>query len=169
MRDRLLRTPLGRVFSSAGEASNPMTPEHILRDKLRKIEALFAGAATPGEKAAAGAAAERIRERLGRTAGKEEPVELKFSISDIWSRQLFIALCRRYGLRPFRHRRMHRQTIMVKAPKSFIEQVLWPEFQELNAALIAYLSEITEKVIREEVHKETGEAEEVDEPTRIGR
>ncbi|MGB8527816.1 MAG: hypothetical protein WCD75_13445, partial [Rhodoplanes sp.] len=90
-----------------------MTPEHILRDKLRKIEALFAGAATPGKKAAAGAAAERIRERLGRTAGKEEPVELKFSISDIWSRQLFIALCRRYGLRPFRHRRMHRQTIMV--------------------------------------------------------
>ena len=41
--------------------------------------------------------------------------------------------------------------------------------QELNAALIAYLSEITEKVIREEVHKETGEAEEIDEPTRIRR
>jgi phage repressor protein C with HTH and peptisase S24 domain len=41
--------------------------------------------------------------------------------------------------------------------------------KELNAALIAYLSEITEKVIREEVHKEPGEAEEVDEPTRIGR
>ena len=131
-----------------------MTPDNILRDKLRKIEALFAGAATPGEKAAAGAAAERIRERLSQTAGKEKPVELRFSIPDAWSRQLFIALCRRYGLRPFRHRRMHRQTIMIKAPKSFIEQVLWPEFQELNAALIAYLSEITEKVIREEVHKE---------------
>jgi hypothetical protein len=50
-----------------------------------------------------------------------------------------------------------------------MEQVLWPEFQELNAALAAYLSEITEKFIREEVHGETGEAEEVDEPTRIGR
>ncbi len=146
-----------------------MTPEHILRDKLRKIEALFAGAAMSGEKAAAGAAAERIRERLRQTAGKEKPIELRFSIPDAWSRQLLIALCRRYGLRPFRHRRMHRQTIIIKAPKSFIEQVLWPEFQELNAALIAYLSEITEKVIREEVHKEPGEAEEVDEPTRIGR
>jgi hypothetical protein len=146
-----------------------MTPEHILREKLRKIEALFAGAATAGEKAAAGAAAERIRERLGKTAGKETSVELKLSIPDVWSRQLFIALCRRYGLRPFRHRRMHRQTIMINAPKSFIEQVLWPEFQELNAALIAYLSEITEKVIREEVHGDTGEAEEVDEPARIGR
>jgi hypothetical protein len=64
---------------------------------------------------------------------------------------------------------MHRQTVMIKGPKSFIEQTLWPEFQELNAALEAYLSEITEKVIREEVHGETGEAEEVDESTRIGR
>jgi hypothetical protein len=27
-----------------------MTPEYTLREKLRKIEALFAGAATPGEK-----------------------------------------------------------------------------------------------------------------------
>jgi hypothetical protein len=146
-----------------------VTPNQLLRDKLRKIEALFAGAATPGEKAAAGAAAERIRQRLGQTAGKEHFIEWKFSIPDIWSRQLFIALCRRYGLRPFRHKRMHRQTIMIKGPKSFIEQTLWPEFQELNAALVAYLSEITEKVIREEVHGETGEAEEIDEPTRIGR
>jgi hypothetical protein len=67
------------------------------------------------------------------------------------------------------HPRMHRQSVMIKAPQSFMEQVLWLEFKELNAALIAYLSEITEKVIREEVHKETGEAEEVDEPARIGR
>jgi hypothetical protein len=75
-----------------------MTPDQVLRGKLRKIEALFAGAATPGEKAAAGAAAERIRERLGQAAGKENFIEWKFSIPDIWSRQLFIALCRRYGL-----------------------------------------------------------------------
>ena len=146
-----------------------MIAEQILRDKLRKIEALFAGAATPGEKTAAGAAADRIRGRLGQAAGKEKSIELKFSIPDVWSRQLFIALCRRYGMRPYRHPRMHRQSIMIKAPKSFMEQVLWPEFQELNAALVAYLSEITEKIIREEVHRETGEAEEVDEPLKIGR
>ena len=146
-----------------------MSAEQALRDKLRKIEALFAGAATVGEKVAAGAAAERIRERLGRTSGREKPEEVRCSIPDAWSRQLFIALCRRYGLRPYRHRRMHRQTIVVEAPKSFVEQVLWPEFQELSAALVAYLSEITEKVIREEVHRDTGEADEIDEPARIGR
>lgn len=146
-----------------------MTPEQLLREKLRKIEALFAGAATQGERVAAGAAAERIRDRLGLAAGMEKEIEMKFSISDLWSRQLFVALCRRYGLRPFRYRRMHRQSIIIRAPKTFVEQVLWREFEELSAALIAYLSEITEKVIREEVHGETGEADEVDEPRRIGR
>ena len=146
-----------------------MTPEQALREKLRKIEALFAGAATQGERVAAGAAAERIRDRLGLAAGKEKGIEMTFSISDVWSRQLFVALSRRYGIRPFRYRRMHRQSIIIRAPKSFVEQVLWPEFEELSAALTTYLSEITEKVIREEVHGETGEADEVDEPRRIGR
>ena len=146
-----------------------MLPEQTLREKLRKIEALFAGAATEGEKGAAGAAAERIRVRLDQAAGKEKLIEMKFSIPDTWSRQLFLALSRRYGLRPFRYRRMHRQSIIVRAPKSFIDQVLWPEFEELSAALTDYLSEITERVIREEVHGETGDADEVDETPRIGR
>jgi len=154
------------AFSEEGQT---MTPEQSLRDKLRKIEALFAGAATEGEKNAADAAAERIRQRLGDVADKEKPIEVKFSIPDTWSRQLFVALCRRYGLRPFRYRRMHRQTIIVRAPKSFLEEVLRAEFKELDAALIAYLAEITERVIREEVHGETTDVDEIDEPTRIGR
>ncbi len=146
-----------------------MTAEQDLREKLRKIEALFAGAATAGEKEAAGAAADRIRARLGKAAGSEAAVEIKFSVPDVWSRQLFIALCRRYGIRPFRYRRMHRQTVIVKAPRSFIDHVLWPEFQDLSAALSSYLSEITEKLIREEVHGETGDAEERDEPKQLAR
>ena len=146
-----------------------MTAESALRDKLRKIEALFADAATPGEKAAAGAAADRIRARLRKDSGAEKAVEVRFSINDIWSRQLFMALCRRYGIAPFRYRRMHKQTVIVKAPRSFIDQVLWPEFQELSGALIAYLSEITETVIREEVHGETADAEERDEPKQLSR
>jgi hypothetical protein len=131
-----------------------------LREKLRKIEALFAGAATEGERFAAGAAAERIRDKLSKTAQRESDSEIKFSIPDPWSRQLFVALCRRYGLQPFRYRRMHKQSIVIRAPRSFIDTVLWPEFEELSAALTAYLSEITEQIIREEVHGDTGDAEE---------
>ena len=146
-----------------------MTAEQALREKLRKIEALFARAGTAGEKAAAGAAAERIRSRLGPAASDEGLVEIKFSVPDIWSRKLFIALCRKYGLSPFRYRRLHRQTVIVKAPRSFVDQVLWPEFQDLSGALTAYLDEVTERLIREELHGETEEAEEIDEPRRIGR
>ena len=146
-----------------------MTPEQILREKLRKIEALFGGAATAGEKAAAEAAADRIRARLRTATSSEKLEEVRFSVPDVWSRQLFIALCRRYGLTPFRYRRMHRQTIVVKGPRSFIDQTLWPEFQDLSAALSAYLSEITEKLIREEVHGETSDAEERDEPRRLAK
>ena len=109
--------------------------EEALRQKLHKIEALFSGAATAGEKAAASAAAERIRARLGTAASTEALEEMRFSVPDSWSRQLFVALCRRYGIRPFRYRRMHRQTVVIRAPRSFVDQVLWPEFQDLSAAL----------------------------------
>jgi len=146
-----------------------MSSDQTLRERLRKIEALFAGAATAGEKLAAGAAAERIRARLAKSQAAEAPVETRFSVPDVWSRQLFVALCRRYGLKPFRYRRMHQPTIVVKAPKSFVDQVLWPEFQELSKALTTYLAEVTERVIREEVHRETAEAEERDEPKRLAR
>jgi hypothetical protein len=146
-----------------------MAEESALKEKLRKIEALFAGAATAGERAAAGAAADRIRARLRDSQGRERAVEIRFSLPDPWSRRLFIALCRRYGLRPFRHARMHRQSVVVNAPQSFIHQVLWPEFTEINGALTDYLADITDDVIRAEVYREAGEAEEVAEPARLGR
>ena len=144
-----------------------MSDEFILRAKLRKIEALFAGAGTAGEKAAAGAAAERIRSRLREIGRTEKPIELRFSIPDPWSRQLFMALCRRYGLTPFRYRRMQRQSVLVQAPESFLRGVLWPEFTELNKALGSYLAEITNRVIAESVHKDAADAEERDEPAKL--
>lgn len=144
-----------------------MREEDLLREKLRKIEALFAGAGTAGERAAAGAAAERLREKLKSTELKEAAVEMKFSISDPWARQLFLALARRYGLRPYRYPRMHRQTIMVKGPPSFLQQVLWPQFQQLSRELTTFLDSITQRVISEEVFGNTADADEVAEPRKL--
>ena len=145
-----------------------MNDEAALRDKLRKIEALFSGAGTAGEKAAAGAAADRIRARLRQEEEREKPVEIRFSLPDPWSRQMFIALCRRYGLRPYRYPRMRRQSVL-RAPQSFLDKVLWPEFQEINAALAEYLAQVTDRVIREAVYKDTGDADEIPESTRIAK
>jgi hypothetical protein len=129
-----------------------MSLEQELRERLRKVEALFAGAGTPGERAAAGAARERIMARLREAQLRAHPIEMRFSIADPWSRQLFVALARRYGLRPYRRARQRRATVMLSVPPPFLDQVLWPEYQTLNAALIGYLAAATNKVIREAVH-----------------
>ena len=140
--------------------------EADVREKLRKIEALFARAGTSGERTAAAAAAERIRARLDQARDTEAAIEMRFSLGDPWSRQLFVALCRRYGLKPFRHRGQRRTTVMLEVPERFIEDVLWPEFQELNQVLVDYLSEVTERIIREEVFSETRDAEVIGSPRK---
>lgn len=92
---------------------------------------------------------------------REQPVEIRFNLPDPWSRQMFIALCRRYGLRPYRYPRMRRQSLMVRAPETFLNAVLWPEFQQINAALSDYIAEVTDTVIREAVYKDTGDADDI--------
>jgi hypothetical protein len=135
--------------------------ETQLREKLRKIEALFAGAGTDGERIAAEAARERVRARLAELERSDQPIEMQFSLSDQWARRLFLALCRRYGLKPYRLRRQRLTTVMLRVPQGFVDQVLWPEFNELNAALMQYLNDVTTRVIREEVHRDTSEASEM--------
>lgn len=132
-----------------------------LSEKLRKIEALFIGAGTIGERLAAEAALERVRARLAELKKKDPPIEMQFSIPDQWSRRLFLALCRRYSLEPYRLSRQRRTTVMVRAPRGFIDQVLWVEFQELERSLRAYLNQVTTRVIREQVYTDTSEATEV--------
>src|SRR5256885_3680390 len=146
---------------SNSTASLPMSTESQLHEKLRKIEALFAGAGTAGERLAAEAALERVRERLGGFGRQDPSIEMQFSMPDQWSRHLFLALCRRYGMRPYRYYRQRRNTVMVRAPKRFLDQVLWPEFSELDQALQAYLHQLTLRVIREEVYADASEAQEV--------
>jgi len=103
-----------------------MFDEAALLEKLRKIEALHAGATTEGERAAA-QAAQRISERLAQTRVAEPDVIRQYSIHDTASRRLFIALCRRYGVRPYRYPRQHRSTLCVRAPESF-QSKLWDHY-----------------------------------------
>ncbi len=135
-----------------------MTTEPQLREKLRKIAALFEGATTVGERQAAAAALERVRRALEAAVKTQPPPETKFSLPDQWQRRLFLALCRRYGLDPYRYRGQRYSTVVLRAPQAFVDQTLWPEYLALSEALRAYLNEATERIIREEVYKDAGEA-----------
>lgn len=147
-----------------------MLDEEKLVAKLRDIERLHAGATTPGERVAAAFAMERIRQRLEEVRKTDPPQEFQFSMSDAWSRRLFLALLRRYGLQPYRYRGQRYTTVMVKVPKRFVDETLWPEFRELDDTLAAYLNEVTSRVISEGVYDDSSEAEEVpDRPKRLSR
>jgi len=136
-----------------------MAIEDELRERLRKVEALFFGAATAGERDAAGAAAERLKAKLREAGGGDPAVELKFTMPDSWSTRLFIALCRRYGFRPFRYPRQRGTTVMVKAPRRLFEAVVWRQFNELHADLWAYLEQTTDRLIRETIHADAADAD----------
>lgn len=133
--------------------------ESDLLEKLRKIERLYAGAATPGEKEAAAEAMARIRQRLGEVEKVEKPIEYRFTLTDGWSKKLFLALLRRYELRPYRYARQRRNTVMVRVPRSFVNETLWPEFLELSEVLKTYLEEVTNRVIAQAIHEDAGEEE----------
>jgi tRNA nucleotidyltransferase (CCA-adding enzyme) len=48
----------------------------------------------------------------------------------------------------------------VRAPRSFVDKILWPEYLQLKDALDEYLNEATERIIREEVYSDSAEATE---------
>jgi len=137
-----------------------MTEEQKVRERIRKIAALFEGATTPGERTAAASALDRLRAQLAELERKETPREFRFKLPDLWQRRLFTALCRRYGLEPFRYKRQRFTTVMLRAPKAFVENTLWPEYLELRLALNEYLESATERIIREEVFGDARDAAE---------
>ena len=85
---------------------------------------------------------------------------MQFRLSDRWHRRLFLALCRRYGLSPYRYPRQRYSSVVLRAPRSFINNTLWPEFLQIKDALDKYLNHATERIIREEVVGNDAEAEE---------
>ena len=60
-----------------------MSRDAEIRDKLARLEALFARGATEGERAAAGAAIDRLQARLGSAAPADEPeTEMQYTFPD---------------------------------------------------------------------------------------
>ena len=139
------------------------SPEQQLVEKLRRIEALHARPGSEGERQAAERARERIQTRLKELEAEEPPIEFRFTLADQWSRHLFVALLRRYGIRPYRYRGQRRTTVMTRLNRRFVNDTLWPEFLELQSTLVAYFDTLTDRVIEQALEVKAGEAEEQNE------
>ena len=118
--------------------------EAELKRKLAAIEAMVLGAMTDGERAAA----QHVLETFKQKTPDETCQDWSFTVHDVWARKLFMAMLRKAGLEPFRMRGQRRTTIMTHGRKSLVE-LIWKEFLEANKTLTEYLTEVTDRVIRE--------------------
>jgi hypothetical protein len=141
--------------------------EATLIEKLLKIEALFAGAATEGERTSAGLARQRIQKRLDELLPQDPPVEYRFTFQDMWSRKVFVTLLRRYGLKPYRYHGQRYTTVMVQVPERFVTETLWPEFEKIDAELNAYLQEVTDRVVKQVLHEDSSDVVVVERPLQL--
>ncbi len=136
-----------------------LTKEEELIQKLQRVEAVFARTTFDGERDAAANAMNRIRERLRSMQEADPPVEYRFTLQDAWSRRLLVALMRRYDLKPYRYSGQRYTTVMARVSRSFVDETLWPEFNELDKTLRSYLEEVTSRVIGECIFSDSSEAE----------
>jgi tRNA nucleotidyltransferase (CCA-adding enzyme) len=79
---------------------------------------------------------------------------------------LFLALLRRYDLGPYRYRGQRRTTVMVKVPKRFVDETLWPHFERANAELRQHLEDVAFRVIEGALAANSKEPEEREQPQR---
>ena len=134
-----------------------MTRDEIL-EKMRKVEALFQSTTQKGEADAALDALGRLSKQL--TDLPEKELEFKISLPDPWQRRVFCALARKIGLKPFRRYRQKYSTVMIKCSKAVMDEILWPQYQQLSKLLNTYLMEATEDIIASAIHSDTSEATE---------
>ena len=142
-----------------------MNAEERLKEKLRAIEALFAGATTAGERDAAGRARQRIASRLAELRGHGE-VEWQFTLTP-WSRRLLVALARRYGLQPYRYRRQRHTTLIVRASERFLKETFLPEYDKMCETLYEHLDEVTERVVAGALDPDKSEPAVVEQPRQL--
>jgi len=117
-----------------------------LDEKLKKIEALFEGARTDGERQAAGLARQRVLDRL-QVEMSDHAIEFTIRLHDRWTKRLFVSLCNKYGLRTYRFKGQKYTTTMVRVSESFMNETLWPEFKTYSASLSEFISNVTDDLI----------------------
>lgn len=132
-------------------AANKMVTEAVLKEKLQKVEALLAGATTPGERDAAQAARERIQVRLRELANQGRLVEMPFHFDNEWTLRLFQAVCRTNGLAPYRKPRQRRCSVMVQVDRDFLYGELWVKFKLMASVFKIHLHEAASQYIKDEI------------------
>jgi hypothetical protein len=94
-----------------------------------------------------------VQDRLGKDANTVA-IEMKFSFPDTWAVRLFVAVCRKHGVKPYRYPRQRRTTVMVRAPPERFDAEIWREFSALHTELNVYFGETVDHLIHSAMHSD---------------
>ena len=78
---------------------------------------------------------------------QERGVELQYSLPDLWCVDLFCAVCRKHGVRPYRYKRQRHTTVMVRVRERQFYREAWPEYCQLQSELAAYFNDVTDHLV----------------------
>jgi hypothetical protein len=115
-----------------------MNTEAVLIDSFRAIERKHAGL----QSATGDEARDCIRARLQESANAPDIQEFQCTLKNDWEGFVLHALLKRYGIPPYRYRKQRKSTVLVRVSKRFMNELLWPIFQEVSAVLYARFNEI---------------------------
>jgi hypothetical protein len=112
-----------------------------LREEEERVAVSLVGAS--GQTDPGGAIREVL---LRRRREGDVDIRVKVTVPDGLMRGLFMTLCARYGVQPYRRPRQRESTLMVEAPERFLEDVLLPLFRAcgdiVQNEIYAWLNEL---------------------------
>ncbi|HZU35785.1 MAG TPA: hypothetical protein VFA18_07750 [Gemmataceae bacterium] len=123
-----------------------MDSEQKLVEALRAIEVQMAGLPA-GDAAQAERARMRIIERCRELATAGDVAEFQYSLPDQWSQVLFHALLKRYGLVGYRYKWQRHSTVMVRASKRLVDEVLDPLLKAMSQRLNEHFDAVAEMAL----------------------
>lgn len=91
--------------------------------------------------------ADRVRAKLTQARVIEPDMPITVSFVDPWRQDVFLILARRCGLDPQQLAPDDWSTLIVFAPKTFYNQVLWPEFKAISYILEGRFTDMTLRAI----------------------
>ena len=117
-------------------------------DALLLIVRMAAAQYVPVDRAVAGTGLkDEYRRRLAEWRAREPDIEFQCSVPGGTPQVVFTGLCVVYGLVPYRKARQRKTTMCVQAPRGFVHELFWPQFETLAGAVEKQLCRVVERTM----------------------
>ena len=114
----------------------------VLLTTVRTAAAQYVPASSAG---ASASLKDEYRRRLAEWRTREPDIEFQCTVPGGTPQVVFTGLCVVYGLVPYRKARQRKTTMCVRAPRGFLHELFWPQFEAVALAVEEQLCRLVER------------------------